>query len=58
MCIQFLPEDLMIAAQMPEQDGSLALSMLPALAADDKRGTASKYLDAVGIMSQCLSLDG
>ena len=55
MCIQFLPEDLMIAAQMSEQDRSLAPSMLSALAADDEREAASKHPGAVRIMSQCIS---
>ena len=37
--IQLLPEDLVIPAEMPEQDWCLLLPVLPALAADDRRDT-------------------
>ena len=53
--IQLLPEDLVITAEMPEQDWWLLLPVLPALAADDRRETARQDLDAVNIMVQCIS---
>ena len=53
--IQLLPEDLVITAEMPEQDWCLLLPVLPALAADDRRETARQDLDTVNIMAQCIS---
>ena len=52
--IQLLPEDLVIPAEMPEQDWCLLLPVLPALAADDRRETARQGLDTVNIMAQCI----
>ena len=55
MRIQLLPEDLVITAEMPEQDWRLLLPVLPALAANDRGETACQDLDTVNIMAQCLS---
>lgn len=52
--IQLLPEDLVITAEVPEQDWCLLLPVLPALAADDRRETAHRPY-TVDIMAQCIS---
>ena len=51
MCIQLLPEDLVIIAEVPEQDWRLLLPVLPALAADDRGETARQDLDTVNNMA-------
>ena len=53
--IQLLPEDLVITAEVPEQDWWLLLPVLPALAADDRRETARQDLDTAHIMAQGMS---
>ena len=47
--IQLSPEDLVITAEMPEQDWCLLLPIQPALAADDRRETARQDQGAVHI---------